>query len=434
MQSSQQDFITGFRKVLLYARVALHVVIHSLGLARRGRMEWRMIPTFLRRAWTFLCVLYPNKAVRRGHACKLHLYVPAYPTRAFFASLEKFFRAEPGPVTVVLSMTRACGYRCAHCYQRKDAGSDLPMDVLKRTAVSMQEAGVTMFDIEGGEPLLRAERLVELMEGLDDRAEIWVNTTGAGLTDEKVDRTIHAGLFGVMVSVHSPDPASHDAFSGAPGAFDVACDALRRFGARGVFTAINCCAIADTVSSGQLDDVIALGRKLGCAFVQVIHPKPAGAWLGRREESDSSDAFMNRLRAIHARYNHSGPLRLFPAVSAQVSEESEQMFGCTAGGIDRFYFGADGEVQPCEFLNVSFGNVLDEPFPIIFSRMRSFFRRPGCDWLCCTQAEQINRIIAERGLERTPIPWEITQEFIGSWDRGPETPLYKRLGIYGDAR
>ena len=51
--------------------------------------------------------------------------------------------------------------------------------------------------------------------------------------------------------------------------------------------------------------------------------------------------------------------------------------------------GADGEVQPCEFLNVSFGNVRDEPFETILRRMREHLHTPSTDWLCCTQAETI---------------------------------------------
>jgi hypothetical protein len=62
--------------------------------------------------------------------------------------------------------------------------------------------------------------------------------------------------------------------------------------------------------------------------------------------------------------------------------------------------------------------------------MRSHFPHPGTDWLCCTQAESIATIIRERGLTRTPVPWEITREFVDSWERGRATPLYKKMGIY----
>ena len=427
---ANQSFITGPAKVVVYAWIAVHVAGHFARRALTGSMPWRAYPAFLYRALVFLVALRHSKVVRRGGLVKLHLYVPAYPTRAFFHVLEKFYRPDPGPATVVLSMTRACTYRCPHCYQQKDSGRDLPMDVLVDSARAMQEAGVAMFDIEGGEPLMRIDRLVGLMEALDDRAAKWVNTTGAGLTGEKIDRMVAAGLTGVMVSIHSPRAESHDEFTGVPGAFASACEALRLFGERGVFTAVNCCPTAEAVTGGDLDALIALAGELNCSFVQVIHPKSAGGWLGRDNSPAGSDHVLARLCEAHLRYNSGGKFRNTPSVSSQVFEEAPAMFGCTAGGVDRFYMGADGEVQPCEFVNVSFGNVRDEPFETILRRMREHLPTPCTDWLCCTQAESIDRAIADGGLTRTPIPWEITRGLVARWRRAEPTRLYRRLGIY----
>ncbi len=423
-------FLTGLRKFFLYCVIVVHVTLHCVVQVFRGRIKWWRYPAVLRRAWLFLLVLRRHKIVKCGRAYKLHLYVPAYPTRAFFHTLEKFYRSQPGPTTVVLSMTRACTYRCPHCYQKLDRGADIPMETLTAAATAMQDAGVSMFDIEGGEPLLRLDRLTELMSALDERAEIWVNTTGAELSDEKMKRMVDAGLFGVMVSLHSPVPETHDEFTGVAGSFAVACEAIRRFVAHGALAAVNCCSTGKAVLDGDIDKLISLARELGCSFVQLIHPKPAGGWLGRDQNPDMADDVIDALSAMHRHYNSGGKYRRFPSVSAQVFEESPEMFGCTAGGVDRFYMGADGEVQPCEFLNVSFGNVRNEPFEAILRRMRSYFPTPCNDWLCCTQAEGINKLIAEHELDRTPVPWEITQQHIGGWQRGPETRLYGKLGIY----
>jgi MoaA/NifB/PqqE/SkfB family radical SAM enzyme len=428
--NGQQTFLTGIRKWLLYTWVVLHVVGHFGLRAVRGRMPLRTYPAFLRRAFLFLKTISHSKVVKRGRLYKMHLYIPAYPSRAFFHTLEKLYRPDPGPASVVFSMTRACTYRCPHCYQQRDRGVDLDMDLLIRTAHSMQDAGVSLFDIEGGEPLLRFERLLELVEALDDRAEIWINTTGAGLEQEHVDRLMAARLFGVMVSLHAPTAAEHDAFTGVEGAFEAACEALRRFGEAGAFTVVNCCPTTEMVAGDGLERLIALAHDLGCSFIQVIHGKAAGGWLGRKDEIYAASDLLDKLRALHVKYNAGGALHDYPSVSAQVFEESSDLFGCTSGGVDRFYLGADGEVQPCEFLNVSFGNVRDEAFPAILARMRAHFRRPCTDWLCCTQAAAIDEVVRERGLDRTPVPWEITREFIDQWDRGDETKLYRRLGIY----
>jgi MoaA/NifB/PqqE/SkfB family radical SAM enzyme len=301
------------------------------------------------------------------------------------------------------------------------------METLVATARGMQDAGVTLFDIEGGEPLLRADRMVELAEALDERAEIWMNTTGAKLTGEKADALMAAGLAGVMVSIHAPDAATHDAFTRVPGSFDVACEALVEFGRRGAFTVVNCCPTPETVRNGGVEAIVDLARRLDCDFVQVIHGKQAGGWLGERDDVYGEAEMIEGLRALHLEANDRPG---GPSVSAQVFEEQASLYGCTAGAVDRFYVGADGEVQPCEFLNISFGNVAEEGFPAILRRMRKHFATPRTDWLCVTQADAIRRIIAEKGLTRTPVPWEHTRELVESWDRGEETPLYRKLGIY----
>jgi len=113
-----------------------------------------------------------------------------------------------------------------------------------------------------------------------------------------------------------------------------------------------------------------------------------------------------------------------------VFEEREDVLGCTSGAVDRYYVGASGEVQPCEFLNLSFGNVNEEPFAAIYARMRSTFRTPCSDWLCCTQAEAIHRLFEQHQLKQTPLPWPVTRELVERWDRGEPTPIYERLGIY----
>ena len=152
--TERQNFLIGWRKWLLFARVSAHVALHFALEMLRGRMPLRDYPRLLVRAGLFLNALRHNKVVKRGRLYKLQLYVPAYPSRAFFHTLAKLHRPEPGPVSVVLSMTRACTYRCAHCYQNRDRGTDLDTGLLVKTARAMQDAGVSMFDIEGGEPLL----------------------------------------------------------------------------------------------------------------------------------------------------------------------------------------------------------------------------------------------------------------------------------------
>ena len=413
-------FITGFKKYIFYIRIALHVVIHFFVKMLKGEISLKKYIVFVYRAYIFLKVVRHNKIVRLGEKYKIHLYIPAYPTRSFFYTLEKLLRDEPGPATVVFSMTKACMYKCPHCYQQKDLNDEIDVATLIKTAHSMQDIGVSMFDIEGGEPLLKLERLLRLMNSIDDRSEIWLNTTGYGVKEATVKKLASAGISGVMVSIHIADPLAYDRFTGIKGSFEEACEAIHLFNKYKIFTAINCCPSPENILGNGIKDMMELSYELDCSYVQIIHGKSAGAWLGKKDEFNDS-SLIERLRKYHIQYNGKGVYKDHPSLSAQVFEESEDIFGCTAGGVDRFYIGSSGEVQPCEFLNISFGNVKDEDFITIFRRMRSFFKIPGSSWLCCTKASFINEVINKHNIETTPVPWEITKTFISKWDQGRET-------------
>lgn len=426
---NDRHFATGLGKVLIYLRIILHIPCYY---AVRPRFFSSPLGyfRFLRRALQLLFVFRHNKIVRVNAGYKLHLYLPAYPSPAFFYAIEsKLLRSPPGPTTIVFSMTKACSYRCQHCYQRNDAATDLDETLMIRTAQAVRDTGVAMFDIEGGEPFLRFPRLLKLVQALDARCEVWVNTTGANCQPGMLDELQKAGLFGLMISVHSPDRDKHDAFTGVPGAFDTACAMVRTGRQMGLVVAFNSVLSEEEIRHGGLDRLMELARELDCDYVQLIHPKPAGLWIGRTEGMQTDAALIRSVQQAHIRYNSRG-MHAYPALAAQVFEERKDVLGCTSGGVDRYYVGASGEVQPCEFLNFSFGNVKEEPFALIYARMRSFFPSPCQDWLCCTQAEVVQRLFAQTGLTQTPLPWKVTQELVASWDRGLPTPIYKRLGIY----
>lgn len=426
---SSRHFITGIGKGWIYLRIILCIPFYY---ARKPAFFKSPVAffRFLHRALRLLLVFRHNKIVRVFNGYKLHLYLPAYPSPAFFYAIEsKLLRSPPEATTVVFSMTKACGYRCQHCYQRKDTETDVEEALMIRTAQAVRDTGVAMFDIEGGEPFLRYKRLLNLVRSLDARCEVWINTTGSRVTREMLKELHLAGLFGLMVSVHSPDRAKHDALTGVPGSFDTACEIIRTCRSLDLVAALNTVLSEGEVRMGGLDRLMTLARELDSDYVQLIHPKPAGEWIGRQDGMQTDPTLIAMLQGQHARYN-SRSMHDYPSLAAQVFEESSRVLGCTAGAVDRFYVGAGGDVQPCEFLNLSFGNVREESFEAIYHRMRACFKTPCCDWLCCTQASEIHRLFKEHKLKKTPLPWPVTRQLVEKWDRGEPTPIYERLGIY----
>ncbi len=429
---THQKSIHPLFKPLVYAYMITYLFIKyttDLATFKMGPIHYII---FLKRLLIALRGFYSNKVIKVNGGYRFQLYLPTFPSPSFFHALKKFDPAnkDPGPITVVFSMTKACSYKCPHCYQRNDKGPDLEINLLKKVASQMQDLGVAMFDIEGGEPLLRFDRLLDLLRSFDERAELWVNTTGEGLTVERAKELKAAGLYGVMISLHTPDAQSYDQFTGVPGSFETAQKAFEIFYQEGIVTAINCCPNAEMIRTGSLEKIFELAKEWNVALVQVIHAKPSGAWLYEKDEIFESEELMQKLYEYHHSYNNGHRATKYPSILFQVMEEDRNHFGCTAGGIDRFYFNHEGEVQPCEFVNVSFGNVKEEDFLTIFKRMRANFPTPGTNWLCCTEAYSIGKCMKENEVPKTPLPRCYTEELVKSWNKGEETKLYKDMGVY----
>ncbi|MDP7422220.1 MAG: radical SAM protein [bacterium] len=421
--------VEGIQKAVLTVNIFFTIFIKYTKLLLRGRLSFGLYLRFIKRLLIFYFRLLHNRWIKVNDVYKLQLYLPGFPSRAFFQAIEKFLReGDPMPITVVYSITKACRFKCPHCYQRLDKGKDMPLEQLITMAREMQDIGVAMMDIEGGEPLLKFDRLIELVRAIDERTEVWVNTNGFGLTEDMARQMKEAGVFGVMVSVHNSDPELFDTFTGVEGSHEMAVRAMKLFNRVGITTAINCCVSEKLATTGGVENIMEIARDCGCSFVQMIHEKSAGNWVKRNGRF--TGILIDKLREYHVLYNSDSRYRDYPSLSAQVFEESQEVFGCTAGGIDRFYVGHTGEVQPCEFLNVSFGNLQEEGFIPVFRRMQKYFRTPSLNWLCCTECQTIANEAEAMKKPIFPLPREITEKLVEKWDKGEETPLYKSFGLY----
>jgi len=129
---------------------------------------------------------------------------------------------------------------------------------------------------------------------------------------------------------------------------------------------------------------------------------------------------------VHS-YNNNPLCKAFPSISAPIIEEELEFFGCTSGGTDRFYINAKGDVQPCEFLNISYGNIKEEEFEVIYERMRSSFEIPGSTWLCEACSSDIAEIVKVHGVKSLPLSKELSGIVIDKWDRGKQPDFYEKV-------
>ena len=388
----------------------------------------RRFVQFLRRLLLFLSKLDHNKFVQIGPATRMDLYVPSFPTPAFYAGCQKFLHFdEPLPcVTVLVSVTSACRFSCPHCYQRCDHGHDVSLDLLLPIVRKLQDRGMAFFNIEGGEPFLVFDRLKAVCGAIDQRSEAWVNSTGDGITLERLRELKQLNLTAIMFSLHTADPARLSRFMGSDRAWECLTRGVDLCHQAEVPVAFNACLSRDDYYNGEFERVMEQARQFRGCLIQLIKPKSAGAWLGSGPAAFHRED-LDRITELVQRYNHTRAFVAYPAISAQILVEAPVRFGCTAGGTDRFYLNAKGDVQPCEFLNISFGNIANEDFDTIYARMRQAFSPAGETWLCESCSAAIARAAQSQGNANLPLSKELSRTICEQWDRGEPTKLYRQM-------
>lgn len=274
--------------------------------------------------------------------------------------------------SLVISITKKCPYRCEHCYAIESLGSRDTVSVEQMLGVvrQMQRRGLGVIAWEGGEPLLRFDDLVTMIHATYPESEAWLATTGWGLTQEKAARLKDAGLSAAIISIDHYDPDEHNRFRRNKKAFDMAVKGVRLFRENGILPSICICATRDNIRDDSLYRYLELAKEIGVGFIQILDATPSGNYLGQNVML--SGAELETLKRFHVEVNTSARYRDYPAISARALIEDDAHFGCCAcNGL--CYIDSAGNLQACDLLQISFGNVFEEGFEPVYKRMQEQF-------------------------------------------------------------
>jgi MoaA/NifB/PqqE/SkfB family radical SAM enzyme len=289
--------------------------------------------------------------------------------RVLRTGFDFIVRKKPAkPINMVLMLNSACDMKCVHCSAREYIKSDrkplVRTEVMELVDQFVEMNGASLI-YSGGEPTLHKD-LLELVDYVPkDKSVISIFTNGSRLAD-LANELRGAGLFGTLVSLDSHDQETHDSRRRKPGAFQQALKGVEALHKEGMLAGISSYMTRKDLYDGKWDKVVALAESVSAHQVFMFDAVPTGAMM-----NDSEARLMpedrERLKKLTMAQNAkpSGP-----AVMGQSWVNSGDGFGCFAG-FYQLYVNSFGDVTPCDFTPISFGNIREEPLQKIWDRMRA---------------------------------------------------------------
>jgi MoaA/NifB/PqqE/SkfB family radical SAM enzyme len=271
----------------------------------------------------------------------------------------------------------------------------------------LKAMGVFWLGFTGGEPLLNRD-IVEITADASADCAVKLFTTGSGLTPALAAGLKEAGLFSVSVSLDHWTAEVHDAARGTAGAFETALRAIELFRAAGIHTGVSAVLSAEMIRRGQAEPYLEFLQGLGLDEAWLSEMKPSIQLPDNPSGLITEDERRNLIR-LQDRWNRAGGM----TVNYLGHFEGPDNFGCNAGR-KMIYVDAFGEVSPCVFVPMTFGNVRQKPLAEIWSEMRNGFA-PGSD--CFLIRNQ--GLLRSRVDGRIPIPADVSRDLMREARFGP---------------
>jgi MoaA/NifB/PqqE/SkfB family radical SAM enzyme len=361
--------VTGLKLKWIHFRLKLSLLKIAM-TCYRNPLDWmRSLQYLVRLRRRFLGHNRVKKMVFSGNKYYMGLYTPGWNSdvyKRFIASqLHDFKSVNRGASvnrfnTVFIAITKKCALQCEHCYEwdnlnKKEVLTDKELQEIVR---KIQDKGASQIQLSGGEPLLKMDTLVNLLNQADASTDFWVATSGFKLNNSNALRLKKAGLTGVIISLDHFIPEMHNTFRHFKDAYYWVEEAVKNANNNELVTVLSLCATKEFISEENLMSYMELAKNLKVAFVQLLEPKAVGHYANKdvclnQEHIEILEKFFLKM-SFNANYN------AFPLITYHGYYQRRQ--GCFSAGKKGMYIDTDGDMNACPFCHKKTGNVLDSSF------------------------------------------------------------------------
>ena len=291
---------------------------------------------------------------------------------------QQMYAQRTAPISFFLALTYTCNYNCDHCSAKgRTVDKELTTKQWKSVIAGLQEMGTSVIGFTGGEPLLKKD-LEEIISSVDERSVTFLYTNGKGLTYEKAKAFKESGLFAVGVSLDSTDEEYFNEFRKDKNAFKNSIDALKNCRKAGLYTMMQTVLRKEDITKDFLFELFRFGKELNVHEIRILEPIRSGKLFYTDGREGIFFDNETRQKLIQLQFKINKKLR-FPKMTTFAHTESDAKYGCGAG-TQHSYITPNGEMLPCDFVPLSFGNVLDKDVKELWKEMNTIIGLPksGC--------------------------------------------------------
>lgn len=291
-----------------------------------------------------------------------------------FASKNNLIYQGRLPLVAMVAVTDNCQCNCAHCgvsTNSSDCG-EFTTEQLFNLIDDLKKMDVKQLYLFGGEPLLRRDILDIIGYATTLGMFVEMDTNGILLTKENVRALKKAGLKQLRVSLDSHLESEHDLSRGLQGTYKKAIEGIKNCKSEGLDCHISSYINKEKINTDHIDHLVTLNDMLGTKL-RLLKPILTGKIMHAEEELFNEEE-TKKLRS------YLKPNKVYWEV--EHIENKNVPFMCSAKLKKYFYISSFGEVQPCCYLPIVFGNIHTEPIKNIIQKMHGSDVYDGDVWQC----------------------------------------------------
>lgn len=266
---------------------------------------------------------------------------------------------------MMVALTQQCQCKCKHCgVVSSDVENDkkqLTTEDIIKLIDEAKNLGISRIFYFGGEPLLVKDLFYLIKYANQKRISLIMDTNGYLLKEDIIIELKKAGLDKINISIDSPDEHVHDSLRGVDGIYKKAMNGVALCQKYNVKCCISTYATKDNLRNGELKRLVDMAKKMNVEMriLSVI-------LCGRLLKENNMRLDMEDINILKSLLDKKSIYW-----ESEMADSKDAQFSCAAAQKRLFYVSVFGDIQPCCFLPVSFGNIRQESLKSIIKKMQS---------------------------------------------------------------